>query len=363
MNKLRRVFVEERLMKGLRVLEKAAQNANSNEGKNQGEEIKRLQKLWKELAGSKFANEKLQFRNQFNETKEWKAEKEKSSQEETQHQYEQHQIQQMKSSSPLKVYFYVEYQQIQKLIQIMDKHMNSNLNQSNGDPLTPTAITTTDMTTNQQSIQLQLSCNEVPDQWYAVWPNGPQYADQFIRCVIEIKCENEKLFNSIPSSSSSSSNSNQNQFNLSALLYPTSLLNSLKQQASRKLQVNVDSLTKYCAWGNHHLKVSESKSFQVTITGVMIEGSLFDQTNYQLKDCDSESPLQSQMPILSLYFLPKVSPIVNIAKNCRKNSFFFILYSHSQVKHYGNYITFNYNCKFLLTHHLIEHFNYTYSFD
>ena len=331
MNKLRRVFVEERLMKGLRVLEKAAQNANSNEGKNQGEEIKRLQKLWKELAGSKFANEKLQFRNQFNETKEWKAakEREKSSQEETQHQYEQNQIEQMKSSSPLKVYFYVEYQQIQKLIQIMDKHMNSNLNQSNGDPLTPTAITTTDMTTNQQSIQLQLSCNEVPDEWYAVWPNGPQYADQFIRCVIEIKCENQKLFNSTPSiPSSSSSNSNQSQLNLSALLYPTSLLNSLKQQASRKLQVSVDSLTKYCAWGNHRLKVSESKSVQVTITGVMIEGSLFDQNNYQLKDCDEESPLQSQMPVLSLYFLPKVSPIVNIAKTTLEKTHCFLFHIH-----------------------------------
>jgi hypothetical protein len=48
---------------------------------------------------------------------------------------------------------------------------------------------------------------------------------------------------------------------------------------------------------------------QVTINGIMIEGAIFDGRS--LQDCQQDSPLQSEMPSLSLYFLSKVNSFKN----------------------------------------------------
>lgn len=232
-NNLRQVIVEERLMRGLRVLQKAAQAEETKE-------IKRLQSIWRELNPNSF-NEK-------------------------------HDSQRELSSSPLESFFVAENRKMKNLLILIDSEL------ANYD----------------EEVYDSLLMNETPDSWLNIWPNGSQKADGFIREVANIQNEILKTI--------SSSTRNVNTFNISCVLHPTTLLNTLKQQASRELNVSIDWLNICCAWGNQSLKAA--RATKTSINGIIIEGALFD--GRQLQECQSDSPLQSPMPTLTFYYIAKV---------------------------------------------------------
>jgi dynein heavy chain 2 len=180
------------------------------------------------------------------------------------------------NSSPLEVYIRGEFNQIQKLIKQID----------------------IDLSGNDSDVYHQLISNEAPDSWINLWPNGPQSADLFLRCTASMIFEIRKLLNSSLTNL---------EFNLSHMFHASSFLNALRQQASRELNVSVDRIKLCSAWGRQTLRTS--RSMQVTINGIMIEGAIFDGRS--LQDCQQDSPLQSEMPSLSLYFLSKVNSFKN----------------------------------------------------
>jgi dynein heavy chain 2 len=188
------------------------------------------------------------------------------------------------NSSPLEVYIRGEFNQIEKLIKQID----------------------TDLSGNDSDVYHQLISNEAPDSWLNLWPNGPQSADLFLRCTASMIFEIRKLLNSSLTNF---------EFNLSHMFHASSFLNALRQQASRELNVSVDQLKLCSAWGRQTLRTS--RSMQVTINGIMIEGALFDGRS--LQDCQQDSPLQSEMPSLSLYFLSKVNSFKILISKLNEN--------------------------------------------
>ena len=152
-----------------------------------------------------------------------------------------------------------------------------------------------DLQNTDSDVSKQLASDETPDSWLSLWPNGPQSGDRFVRLTAHISRELSRQ---------SSRSGAQLDFDLSHLFHPNSLVNALKQEASRTLNTSVDQLKTRSAWGRHTLTdAGISQSMRVTINGIGIEGALFDE---QLKDCSPDSPLQSPMPVLNLYFMPKV---------------------------------------------------------
>lgn len=234
-NKLRQTALENRLTKGLHILEKATNSEDSDK------EFEKLRSLWRQLS----SNKQLSDVSEHNSA----------------------------NGSPLEVYMRAELTHSRKLIAQINRDMKS----------------------TDTQINKQLSMNETPDSWLNLWPNGPLMADRFIRLTANMLKEIERQ---------SSRSVSQLEFNLTNLFHPNSLVNALKQQASRRLNTSVDQLKTCCGWGRQTLNSSGiTQSLKVTINGIVVEGALFDE---QLNDCQQDSPLQSDMPSLALYFLPKV---------------------------------------------------------
>ena len=234
-NKLRQTALENRLMKGMHILEKATNSEDSHK------ELEYLRSLWKKIVPNTHMNSSADHYSE--------------------------------KGSPVEVFMRSELIHSKKLIQQIDRDIKS----------------------TDSQINKYLSSNETPDLWLSLWPNGPQSADRFISAIVlmfkEIQRQSERSVSQL-------------EFNLSNLFHPNSLVNALKQQASRHLNISVDQLKTCCGWGRHTPNSSgTTQSMRVTINGIVIEGALFDE---QLQDCAQDSPLQSNMPSLNLCFLSKV---------------------------------------------------------
>ncbi|KFM70535.1 Cytoplasmic dynein 2 heavy chain 1, partial [Stegodyphus mimosarum] len=89
---------------------------------------------------------------------------------------------------------------------------------------------------------------------------------------------------------------------LSHLFHPDTFLNALRQQTARNCKVSMDNLKFVCSWKG---KIPNA-NLSITITGIYLEGCLFDE--HQLSDCHHDSPVVSLVPPFTAAWIPKDSP-------------------------------------------------------
>ncbi|XP_054724974.1 LOW QUALITY PROTEIN: cytoplasmic dynein 2 heavy chain 1-like [Uloborus diversus] len=94
----------------------------------------------------------------------------------------------------------------------------------------------------------------------------------------------------------------QSGLDLSHLFHPDTFLNALRQQTARECKVSMDNLKFVCNWKG---KISQSK-ISVTITGIYLEGCLFD--GHQLSECQHDSAVVSLVPTFAAAWIPKDFP-------------------------------------------------------
>lgn len=142
-----------------------------------------------------------------------------------------------------------------------------------------------------------LAANETPETWLNVFESGSERADHFVRTLVSMMKELEKYLSS-----------SLDRFNLSHFLRPASLLNCLRQKASRELNVAIDETRMASTWN----KSPTSGLPFFTIFGLILEGAVFtEESGSCLVDCNPDSPLRNPLPPLLVYFTTtKVSVIV-----------------------------------------------------
>ncbi|RWS31787.1 cytoplasmic dynein 2 heavy chain 1-like protein [Leptotrombidium deliense] len=173
--------------------------------------------------------------------------------------------------SPVVQFFVSECNKVNSLISLIENDLNNS---------------------NNETLNC-LSNNETPDTWLTLFPTGPQKVDKFI-----------EKFSKTANELRRRENSTDFNFNVTNLLSVRSLMNALRQQASRDMSVDIQSLKIYFFWGKQCTQFNQS--FMVTLTGFVIEGALFDDC---LIECSPNSELQSSMPTLYIYFVDKVSKL------------------------------------------------------
>lgn len=133
-----------------------------------------------------------------------------------------------------------------------------------------------------------LAANESPESWLNVFESGSERADHFVRTLDTIMQELENYLRS----------TSLDRFNLSHFLRPASLLNCLRQKASRELDVAIDETRMASTWN----KSFTGREPYFTISGLILEGAVFEESGRSLVDCNPDSPLRNPLPPLILYF-------------------------------------------------------------
>lgn len=131
-----------------------------------------------------------------------------------------------------------------------------------------------------------LASNETPESWLNVFESGPEKADHFVRTLDTMMRELENYLSG-----------SLDRFNLSHFLRPASLLNCLRQKASRELNVAIDETRMASTWNK---SFADREIHYFTIYGLILEGAVFEGSI--LVDCNLDSPLRNPLPPLLLYF-------------------------------------------------------------
>jgi len=141
-----------------------------------------------------------------------------------------------------------------------------------------------------------LAANETPESWLNVFETGPERADHFVRVLDTMMRELETYL------SGNSGNSALDRFNFSHFLRPASLLNCLRQKASRELNVAIDETRMASTWkSKSHSSGKGREQLSFTILGLILEGAVLEESA-SLVDCNPDSPLRNPLPPLLLYF-------------------------------------------------------------
>ncbi|RWS13790.1 hypothetical protein B4U79_14531 [Dinothrombium tinctorium] len=236
-NLWKNAFVEEKLSKGLQVLEKAASVVQKKE------EMKVLQQLWRETGMKHLIDKSSPMR--------------------------------ASKSSPLTSFLHSEWNKLITLIKLIE----------------------VDLENPNEETYNALKHNQTPDSWLAFWETAPEDAEKFMRRLSEVCGELRKNMQSLEMKS----------YSLGNFLSVSSFLNALKQHAAREIGISVDSIKMHFNWSRNVAKTTQL--FMATITGLNIEGAVFDGVS--LMECSPNAELKSAMPPLNLCFTPKESQFLS----------------------------------------------------
>jgi dynein heavy chain 2 len=117
-----------------------------------------------------------------------------------------------------------------------------------------------------------LMAGRVPDEWLDVWEAGGEEPSRWLDAAIRrarALSDWETLFRG--GEASFLPKLKTNALDLGELFNPSTFLNSLKQQSSRRLRCSMDSLTLSCSW-NAHDSMFGSESIPVSLAGLLMQG-------------------------------------------------------------------------------------------
>ncbi|GBG24746.1 Cytoplasmic dynein 2 heavy chain 1 [Hondaea fermentalgiana] len=115
--------------------------------------------------------------------------------------------------------------------------------------------------------------HEVPADWEALWAYGPTSARAWLRAVASRHAAIGKM----------GSLSQETQVDLSDLFHPGTYMKALQQRTARERGVSMDSLRMQSSFAAQQNAV-------VTLTGLLVQGALFDASSQRLQEPASDAP-------------------------------------------------------------------------
>jgi dynein heavy chain 2 len=156
------------------------------------------------------------------------------------------------------------------------------------------------LTPTLQGEALALLAHTVPDTWMIDWPSAPEdpiaYLQQLAAKVIALR----------GSWSNKTGNAIFNEpISLADFLRPGVFLNALRQQTARAIRTAVDGLHLVSSFDFAALSARSNGAITVQVSGLLLEGALFDARRSVLVDSTRSAALTSPLPNLCIAWLPK----------------------------------------------------------
>lgn len=157
---------------------------------------------------------------------------------------------------------------------------------------------------------------EVPPKWAHGWPSGPEEPTVFLqglaKRIVALKSDwlqrvgSSKVF--------------EKPAQLSDFLRPNVFLNALRQQTARKLAISIDSLHLVSTFEPGLLSDPASSPIPVSIQGLILEGSSFDEPKKLLVESTRTSPLTSILPLLTIAWMSRAAHPERAASSAQRAS-------------------------------------------
>jgi dynein heavy chain 2 len=145
---------------------------------------------------------------------------------------------------------------------------------------------------------------ETPPRWAASWKAAPEdptiYLQGLAKRIVALKSDWVKR-------TSNPSTIFEKPVALSDFLRPEVFLNALRQQTARKLSVSIDSLHLVATFEPQLLSDVSSSPLPVTVSGLILEGCVFDDQKRFLVEGTRTSPLVSVLPPLTIAWMSKAA--------------------------------------------------------
>ncbi|CAF4415162.1 unnamed protein product, partial [Rotaria sp. Silwood2] len=150
------------------------------------------------------------------------------------------------------------------------------------------------ITNEIQEYAKDLLQNETPQTWQDRW-EGPTDSLQYLRAVVSKAKAMQQIITSIKDQDIFSQT-----INLSDLFRPDTFLNALRQQTARATKQPMDTLVLNTSWSG---ELKHGKNISIKITGLQLEGCLFD--GGRLSESAPDSPSVNAFPACYIAWIPR----------------------------------------------------------
>jgi dynein heavy chain 2 len=188
-------------------------------------------------------------------------------------------------SDPIKAFVQLEFYNAVNLIQFIHKSMASLVKVIRGSQLLDEKVS---------QLAESLMGQETPGKWQKMW-DGPEDPMVYLKAVVDKATAVQKWNSSVERG-----NLLNSEVDLSDLFNPGTFLGALRQRTAREYKISMDELKFSNSWSRGG--VANAK-IPVKVTGIMIEGAVFD--GVRMSECAWDSPTYSAAPTSTFAWIPK----------------------------------------------------------